>query len=143
MFRGGIGFFVFRFRHRFFNQISNFNWPTLGSRLPERCFRPAGGIWENIFGRPAGFGKMFSAGWRASVNSAGRRRSENIFGRNFRSRAQIKDQVMTINSVQFSSKSELSSGTLGRVKVYRFGSVGSVFYSVRSIRPTPSVGGPP
>ena len=34
----------------------------------------------------------------------------------------MKVQVTTINSVQVSSKSELSSGTLGRVKVYSFGS---------------------
>ena len=65
---------------------------------------------ENNFCRPAGFGKF---GRPAAFG--------NIFGRIFRSRAQIKVHVMTINSVQFSSKSELSSGTLGRVKVYRFG----------------------
>ena len=63
---------------------------------------------------PAAFDKKF-------LDLAGWRRSENIFGRNFRSRAQIKVQVLSINSVQVSSKSELSSGTLGRVKVLGLG----------------------
>ena len=61
--------------------------------------------------------EKFSAGGIRKIISVGRRDSENIFGRNFRSRAQIKVQVMTINSVQFSSKSELSSGTFGQFKV--------------------------
>ena len=34
----------------------------------------------------------------------------------------MKDQVMTMKTHTESSKSELSSGTLGRVKVYSFGS---------------------
>ena len=36
----------------------------------------------------------------------------------------MKDQVMTINSVQKSSKSELSSGTFGHFKVLQFCSGG-------------------
>ena len=60
-----------------------------------------------------------------------------IFGRNFRSRAQIKVQVMTINSVQESSKSDLSSGIFGLFKVgqksiqkYGFLSDGRSIFSV-------------
>ena len=68
--------------------------------------RSAGGIREK-----------FSAGGIRKIISVGRRDSENIFGRNFRSRAQIKDQVMAIHSVQKSSKSELSSGTFGFFKI--------------------------
>ena len=67
--------------------------------------------------RPAGFGKKFLAGWiRENIFGGlreqifGRRDSGKyfrpaswirniIFGRNFRSRSQIKVQVITINSV--------------------------------------------
>ena len=43
-----------------------------------------------------------------------------IFWRNFRSRAPIKVQVMTIDSIQSSWKSELSSGTFDPGKVRRY-----------------------
>ena len=68
---------------------------------------------DNFFGRPAGFGRQFSGEWFRPVGGI----RKTIFGRNERSVAQIKVQVMTINSVQVSSKSELSSGTFDHVKV--------------------------
>ena len=55
--------------------------------------------------------KFVSAGEVRKIFSVGQRDSENIF-------RQIKDQVMAINSVQESSKSELSSGTFGTLNVW-------------------------
>ena len=54
----------------------------------------------------------------AKTKSAGRRDSENIFGRKIRSVSQMIDLVVAMNSVQVSSKSELSSTTFGHFKVY-------------------------
>ena len=72
---------------------------------------------KNVFFLYSPSGNSRSDNQQDSVNSAGRRDSENIFGRNFRSRAQMKVQIIAMNSVQVSSKSELSSGTFDHVKV--------------------------
>ena len=114
-------------------------WPIVFSIVRRRSKRKfakksAGGIRKNNFSRPAGFGKIISAGRRDSEDNFfgrpagfGRQFSgewfrpvggirKTIFGRNERSVAQIKVQVMTINSVRVSSKSELSSGVNVRSK---------------------------
>ena len=53
--------------------------------------------------------------WRRAAHR--RQKSKKMRNENFWSRAQIKVQVMTMISVQFSSKSELSSGIFDPVKV--------------------------
>ena len=72
---------------------------------------------KNSAGRQDSGNIFWLAGFRKYIRLAEGIRKM-IFGRNFRSRAQIKVQVMTINSVQEPSKSELSSGTFGHVKVH-------------------------
>ena len=66
--------------------------------------------------RPAGFGKINSAGRRDSENDFGRPAGLG-FGQKQRSVSQMKDQVMTMKAHTESSKSELSSGTFAHVKV--------------------------
>ena len=91
--------------------------------------------------RPAGFGKFGRRHSENNFRTVGRKISDGLkfFGEKSNESemkeacppkkknlciAQMKDQVMTINSVQKSSKSELSSGTFGHFKVLKFCSGG-------------------
>ena len=74
----------------------------------------------NFFFDDGPMGLPFDRGWGlASAGSAGPSLDQMMKKfENERSVAKIKVQVMAINSVQVSSKSELSSTTFGRFKVY-------------------------